>query len=159
MLRHEVEFKSIFLRVLEVHRGAQGRAAEVEGKGVGTRGWVTGRGYMWTRGCSLLPHFPQSSSAFNLLFLWATFDYLRQGFGPIDSSRWHKPGMWAGLRWWVMVRGAEPRQTGGPCFCSVLPAAVKQHCRPRVARSLLVLWNEARNSDFSMDLSTCSCYN
>ena len=38
MPRHEVDFKSIFLRALGVHEGARGRAAEVEGKGAGTRG-------------------------------------------------------------------------------------------------------------------------
>ena len=89
------------------------------------RGRVLGLGAEWQaegkcepEAAIFLPHFPQSSSAFHLLFLWPAFDYLWQGFGPIDSSRWHKPGMWAGWWWWVMVRGAELRQTGGPCFCS-----------------------------------------
>lgn len=159
MLRHEVDFKSIFLRVLEVQRGS-GRQQKWSGKGVGTRGWVTGRGYMWTRGCSLLPHFPQSSSAFNLLFLWATFDYLPQGFGPIDSSRWHKPGMWAGLRWWVMVVGAELEANRRTmlllCSCQPLSSSIADPGLP----DLFLFFEMKPEIQISLwDLSTCSCYN
>ena len=38
MPKRGVDFKSIYLRALGVHRGAQGRAAEVEGRDVGNRG-------------------------------------------------------------------------------------------------------------------------
>ena len=110
-------------------------SGSMKGLGGGQPRWragVRGLGAEWQaegkcgpEAAVFLPHFPQSNSAFNLLFIWATFDYLWQGFGPIDSSRWHKPRMWAWLWWWVMVGGAELRQTGGPCFYSV-PASCCQ---------------------------------